>query len=138
MEINHINPQTKLITKRNNTHNNLNIVGTSFSPKENQVSFQGIFINKAKKIIQEFFSTKKHLISEIDANDIRKTQNIQQETTSITKKLNDQTKPVKTEVRETISSQPINNDKEKKDDISANTKPQTNTTNLITLYTKRN
>lgn len=54
------------------------------------------------------------MISEIDANNIHKTQNIQQETTSITKKLNDETKPVKTEVREMISSQPINNDKEKK------------------------
>lgn len=58
MKINHINPQTKLITKRNNTHNNLNIVDTSFSPKENQVSFQGIFINKAKKLFRSFLVQK--------------------------------------------------------------------------------
>ena len=137
MKISRINPQTNLITKKNNFHNNSNIVSISSSSKENNTSFKGVFINKAKKLIQELFSTKKRLISKINANDINKTQNIQQDTPLLTKKLNDQTKPITTEIRETIAGQPINDDNENKNDFSANIEPQTNKTNLLTLYTKR-
>ena len=134
MRINNINTQVKLITPKNDFNNNLNVVDNSSYKKENQVSFNGVILVKTKKIVQKFFSSKKHIIKEIEPKDIQKIKNSQMaETPSATSKLKDSTEPVKWEIRENINDQTFNLDKENKEDTTdKNTKKQTN---LLNLYT---
>ena len=134
MKISRINPHTNLITSKNNLHNNLNMVGTSSSSKENQVSFNGAILVQAKKIIRKIIGSKKPLINQIEVNDLQKLQKMQAEEVkaelpTATTKLKDRTEPLKWEVRENISGQPIDEEKEKQE--TTNTKKSTNLLDLV-------
>ena len=134
MKISRINPHTNLITSKNNLHNNLNMVGTSSSSKGNQVSFNGAILVQAKKIIRKIIGSKKPLINQIEVNDLQKLQKMQAEEVkaelpTATTKLKDRTEPIKWEVRENISGQPLNEDKENQETTS--TKKSTNLLDLI-------
>ena len=129
MKISRINTHTNLIANKNNFHNNLNVVGTSSSSKEKQVSFNGAFLVQAKKIIKKIFTSKKHIIAEVEAKDIQKLKKIQNAEPSTTNRIKDNTTPIKDEVREIISGQPIDNDKETQE--STNNKKETNLLYLL-------
>jgi tyrosyl-tRNA synthetase len=131
MKISRINTHTNLITNKNNFHNNLNVVGTSSSSKGNQVSFNGAILLKAKKIVKKIFTSKKHIIAEVEAKDIQQLKKIQTAEPSATSKLKNNTEPIKWEIRENINDQTFNLDKENKEDTTdKNTKKQTNLLNL--------
>lgn len=110
------------------------MVGTSSSSKENQVSFNGAILVQAKKIIRKIIGSKKPLINQIEVNDLQKLQKMQAEEVkaelpTATTKLKDRTEPLKWEVRENISGQPIDEEKEKQE--TTNTKKSTNLLDLV-------
>ena len=118
MRINNINTQVNLTTRRN----------------QEQITFNGKLVNVAKTIIRKKIRAKMPLVSGIEVNDLQKLQKMQAEEVNAelptaTTKLKDRTEPIKWEVRENISGQPLNEDKENQETTS--TKKSTNLLDLI-------
>ena len=127
MRINNINTQVKLTTRNNSNDFKYNNINQS-SAQEEQITFKGKLVNVAKTIIRKKIRTKMPLVSGLEATDVQKIKNAQiAETPSATNRL---TEPIKWEIRESIDSQPFDNNN--KDEISTET-TEPKSTNLLNL-----